>query len=135
MSGFFMLIVCSLNAQIGIAVAKTNESVVEWSVSWGKGSSLDCKMDARQKLIDKGYKNVSTLDGDDCCGHTIKSGYYVVVEGVAESDGESYIQEYGLGASSISYSEAEARAVKNLSVYANHWKPNDGYKTNKRGTF
>lgn len=122
-------------AQIGLAVAKENGSVVEWRVAWNEGTAWDCKMAARKYLINKGHDNVYTQDGNDCCGHTTTSGYWVLVKGRGKSYDGTYKTEYGLGASSSSYADAETKAVKNLDTYANVWSRSDGYTVDRKGEF
>lgn len=123
-------------AQIGIAVAKnSNNSAIEWRINWGSGSAWDCKMKAKKYLTNKGHQKVSTQDGNSCCGHNISSGYYVVVKSRYKIYDNSYKTSYGLGASSSSYSDAEMKAVKNLTTYNWSWKKRYGYSVEKKGSF
>ncbi|WP_417289916.1 hypothetical protein [Corallibacter sp.] len=127
--------ISKIQAQIGIAVAKNNGSAVEWRVSWGNGSAWDCKMAARKHLENKGYKKVYTQDCNSKCGHSVSSGYYVVVKGTYKSYDGNNKTDYGLGASSSSYSEAKARAIANLSTYSCCWKKSSGVSIEKQGTY
>ena len=92
-------------------------------------------MDARKKLMDEGYENVYTMPGNIKCGHNLTSGYWVVVEANYKIYDGSWKTSFGAGASSDSYSEAEDRAVKNLSIHDWSWEREDGYKISKQGTF
>jgi len=133
--GMLFMGVSKIQAQIGIAVAKENSSAVEWRISWGKGSAWDCKMDAKKYLQNKGYKTVYTQDCNTKCGHSISSGYYVVVKGTYKSYDGNYKTDYGLGASSSSYSDAKAKAIANLSTYSCCWKRSSGVSVEKQGTY
>jgi hypothetical protein len=132
---FLLIPVCSIisissiQAQIGIAVAKDeNGSSIYYQVVWNKGYNTEST--AKEMLVNKGYKNIFTLTGGEGCGHKLTSGYYVVVEAVRKN-----YHTFGMGASSDSYEQAEARAVKNLSQYDWSWNKKDGYTNVKQGRF
>ncbi len=131
----FFLGVSKTQAQIGIAIAKQKGSAVEWRISWGNGDAWDCKMAAKKYLQKKGYSNVATQDCNTKCGHSISSGYYVVVKARHKIYDGSYKTSYGLGASTSSYSDAKTKAVKNLSIYDWSWKKSDGVSVEKQGTY
>ena len=124
----------SAHAQIAIAVAKDeNRSTIHWQLVWNAGYKTESI--AKQKLRDMGYENVFTLTGGKDCGHNLTSGYWVIVETTFKMYDGKMKTSYGLGASSHSYSEAENRAVKNLSIHDWSWSKKHGYQVIERGTF
>ncbi len=133
--GIFGLIgVYKTTAQIGIAVAKDkNGSSIEWCVNWNEGYKTESI--AKQKLKSKGYTKVYTLTGGEERGHKLTSGYWVVVEAKYKMYDGIIRTSFGLGASSSSYSEAEQRAVSNLSQYDWSWKKSNSYRISKKATF
>lgn len=120
--GVFVLCgLLNIEAQIGIAVAKDeNGSSVKWNVVWNQGYKTESI--ARQQLKDLGYTKVYTLTGGEKRGYKLESGYWVVVEARRKRYDGKMITSFGLGASATSYSEAEQRAVSNLSQYDWSWK-------------
>lgn len=133
---FFILISMNAKAQIGIAVAEDeNGSSIKWQVVWNKGNSFETEQAAKRMLKAEGYDKVYTLSGGEKRGHHLTSGYWVVVEANHKIYDGTFKRSYGLGASSSSYSEAEQRAVSNLSQYDGSWDKSDGYEVDKRGVF
>ncbi len=121
------------DAQIAIAVAHDdNGSSIHWQVAWNRGWETESV--AKKMLTDMGYKNVYTLTGGEKRGHNLTTGYWVVVEAKHKIYDGTTKTSYGLGASLSSYTEAEVRAVSNLSQYDASWKISDGYIVSKKGT-
>lgn len=124
----------STTAQIGIAVAKDrNGSSVKWQLAYNHETKTENV--ARQQLKSKGYEKVYNLTGGKLRGHNLTGGYWVVVKANRKNYNGTVITSFGLGASSSSYSEAEERALSNLSQYDWSWKQSDGYVIAKKGTF
>ena len=135
----FIAAVCllpgSTSGGIGIAVARDkNGSSIRWHVAWVDGPSYKADRIATKRLKDKGNDRVYNQPGGEEQGHDLDGGYLVVVESTRRSDGERKTS-FGLGASSRSYSQAESRAVKNLSTHDWGWSKKHGYKVAKRGKF
>lgn len=122
------------NAQIGFAIAQDeNRSAIHWQMTTDESSSR-ANTKARLMLKDNGYNRVTIQPCSDC-GHNISSGYWVVVQSDYKIYDGSTKTGFGLGVSTSSISDAERKAVKNLSQYNWSWKTSDKYWTSNSGQF
>ncbi len=123
------------DAQIGFAIAlEENRSAIHWQMAKAESTSR-ANSKARNMLKDKGYEKVTTQPCKEC-GHTLNSGYWVVVSTSYKIYDGSIKNGFGLGISSISYNEAEQLALKNLGQYNWNWsRKKHSYSVNKTGTF
>ena len=122
-------------AQVGFAVAiDEDRSGLYWQMSMAESTSK-ANTKARSRLKSKGYDRITTQPCSRKCGFELSSGYWVVVQSDYKIYDGSTKTGFGLGVSSNSRSEAEQRAVKNLSTYHWSWSRSDEYSINKSGTF
>ena len=150
--GVFLTIVlssASVYGGIGIAVYtdKKDKAITFYEVAWVYSKSSQwraqdlAKKRLEKKLNKKGihkkkhYSYLSTLTGGKKRGHHLNSGYYVVVRNKMKIYDGSWKVTFGLGASDVSYGEAEKRAVSNLAQYNWSWNKKYGYTIDHKDTF